>query len=222
MLPLKDVNPTRSFPVITFILILINTVVFFIEVFYNKELIVQNYGISFNKLFYLKDYKTLITYMFLHANFTHLFFNMFYLWMFGNNIEDELGAFKFLLFYMLGGIVAAILQLLFISDVNINLIGASGAVSAILGAYLKLYPTTPILIFIFIGLTYVPAFVFIIFWFIFNLLNLFFNFYSNVAYLAHIAGFIFGFLFIDIFKNLFSFKTKKRGSKTKKRRKYFY
>jgi membrane associated rhomboid family serine protease len=219
MLPLKDINPTRSFPVITFILILINIIVFFIEVFYNKELIVQNYGLSFNKLFYLRDYKTLITHMFLHANFTHLFFNMFYLWIFGNNIEDELGAFKFLLFYILGGIVAAILQLLFISDVNINLIGASGAVSAILGAYLKLYPTAPILtlyfFFIFIGLTYVPAFVFIIFWFIFNLLNLFFNFYSNVAYLAHIAGFIFGFLFIDIFKNLFSFRTKKR-------RKYFY
>jgi len=216
MLPLKDINPTRSFPVITFILILINVIVFFIEVFYNKELIVQNYGISFKKLFYLKDYKTLITYMFLHANFTHLFFNMLYLWMFGNNIEDKLGAFKFLLFYILGGIVAAILQLLFISDVDINLIGASGAVSAVLGAYLKLYPTAPILIFfIFIGLTYVPAFVFIIFWFIFNLLNLFFNFYSNVAYLAHVVGFIFGFLSIDIFKNFFYFKTKRR-------RKFFY
>ncbi|MGB9638153.1 MAG: rhomboid family intramembrane serine protease [bacterium] len=210
MLPLKDINPTKNFPVVTLLIIIINVIVFILEITFSKELIVEKYGLSFKSLFYLHDYKTLITHMFIHGNFSHIFFNMFYLWIFGNNIEDELGSFRFLLFYLIGGITAAIPQVLFTNNIDINLIGASGAVSAILGAYLKLYPTAPILtvyfIFIFIGFTYIPAFIFIILWFIINLLNLLFNYSSNVAYLAHIIGFIFGFLFIDLFR---FFKAKK-------------
>ncbi len=219
MLPLKDINPTNNFPFFTVLIILINVGVFILEIIFPKELIIQTYGLSFKKLFYLKEYYTLITHMFIHGDFFHLFFNMFYLWIFGNNIEDKLGGVKFLIFYFLGGILSALVQVIFIENININLIGASGAVSAILGAYLKLYPTSPILtlyfFFVFIGLTYIPAFVFIILWFFINLLNLFFNFSSNIAYLAHIVGFIYGLLFVNLFYNLF------KKNKYKKRRKYF-
>ena len=220
MIPLKDINPTNNFPFVTTLIILINIIVFILEIIFSKELIVEKYGLSFKNLFYSKEYYTLISHMFIHGNFFHLFFNMFFLWIFGNNIEDELGSFKFLIFYLIGGILAALIQIIFIENIDISLIGASGAVSAVLGAYLKLYPTAPILtlyfFLIFIGLTYIPAFVFIVFWFLVNVFNLFFDSSSNVAYLAHIIGFIYGFLFINLFYGFF--KTKKY----KKRKKYFY
>ncbi len=144
---------------------------------------------------------TFFSSMFMHGSLLHLLGNMLYLWIFGNNIEDRLGAGKFILFYLLGGIAADFAHLLFNLNSFIPVIGASGAVSAVMGAYLILYPQARIvsLLFLFIFFTTVeiPAFFFLVFWFLMQF------FYagsaSGIAWLAHVGGFIAGILMLKLF-----------------------
>jgi membrane associated rhomboid family serine protease len=142
--------------------------------------------------------------MFLHGSILHIGFNMLYLWIFGNNIEDVLGPMKFILFYFLGGLIAHAMHIASDPSSIIPTVGASGAISAVMGAYLLLYPKARIMtllwIFIFIQLTFIPAFVIIIYWFVIQLVSGFVSLGGQmgggVAWFAHIGGFLGGIFLI--------------------------
>lgn len=143
---------------------------------------------------------TIFTSMFIHGGFLHIIGNMLYLWIFGNNIEDRLGHLGFFAFYIMSGICAAVFQLFYDPASELPMIGASGAVSGILGAYLVAYPyariKTLLIIIIFIKIVDVPAVLLLTIWFFMQFL------YANVdgiAWYAHVGGFIFGLLFGLIF-----------------------
>ncbi len=213
--PLKDDNPIKTFPYMTIMLIIVNCIVFFIEVSMGRyrDYFVAGYGVVPYEIMHAHDinptvplgpYITLITSLFLHGSFWHLLMNMWFLWIFGNNIEDIEGHFKFLIFYLLGGIAASFLQIIRDTSSTIPVIGASGAVSAVLGAYILKFPRarikTLLFIFIFITLINVPAVAFIGIWIFMQLLYSIMRAGSNVAWFAHIGGFIFGLLTVKIFE----------------------
>jgi membrane associated rhomboid family serine protease len=143
---------------------------------------------------------TVFTSMFLHGGFFHVGGNMLYLWIFGNNVEDTVGHKRFLLFYLLAGIAAASFQFFYDPASIVPMIGASGAVSGILGAYLILYPyariKTLLIIVIFIKIVELPAVVLLTIWFFMQVLN---SGVGGVAWHAHIGGFLFGLIAIKIF-----------------------
>ena len=120
------------------------------------------HGVDLNPQVALGPYITLLTSLFLHGSFLHLLGNMWFLWIFGNNIEDSVGSFKFLIFYLLGGVAASFLQIAFSASSTVPVIGASGAISAVLGAYILKFPRarikTLLFLFIFVTLINVPAF----------------------------------------------------------------
>lgn len=153
---------------------------------------------------------TVFTSMFLHGGFLHLGGNMLYLWIFGNNIEDAMGHGRFLVFYLLAGIVAAFAQFFYDPASNIPMIGASGAVSGVLGAYLVLYPyariKTLLFIVIFIKIVELPAILLLTIWFFMQVM---YSQLEGVAWYAHIGGFVFGLIMIK----LFSKKPPMRGKK---------
>ena len=144
---------------------------------------------------------SLIFSLFMHGSWLHLLGNMLFLWIFGNNIEDRLGRVKFVFFYLLCGIAASLTHVLFNLDSLVPVIGASGAVSGVMGAYLALFPTARVrtLVFLFILATTmdIPASVFLVFWFLFQFLSA--GGGSGIAWLAHVGGFILGFLLVKIF-----------------------
>jgi membrane associated rhomboid family serine protease len=208
MIPLKDERPTENFPYITISLIVANVAIFiyqltagrpFTEAFALKPYYVFNEPNTFN-------YFTFVSSMFLHGSIGHLLGNMLFLWIFGDNIEDTLGKFKYLIFYLLCGVAAGLIHAFFHMDSRIPTLGASGAISGILGAYIVLFPRTRILalipIFYFIRLMYVPAKFFLGVWFIFQFLYLASPRSHGVAFLAHIGGFIVGFFLIQLFTRL--------------------
>jgi len=213
--PLKDENPTKTFPYMTILLIIINTIIFIVELSFGRyrNYVVAGYGVIPFEITHAVDidpkvplgpYITLITSLFLHGSFWHLAGNMWFLWIFGNNIEDIVGHSKFLMFYMLGGIAASFLQILVNPSSSIPVIGASGAISAILGAYILKFPRarikTLLFLFIFITVINVPAVTFIGIWFLFQLFSGVSGSASNVAFYAHIGGFLFGLFTIKLFQ----------------------
>ena len=143
---------------------------------------------------------TVFSSMFLHGGFFHLGGNMLYLWIFGNNIEDAMGHGRFVLFYLMAGTVAALAQYLYDPSSSIPMVGASGAVSGILGAYLVLYPharvKTLLFIIIFIKIIELPAIVLLTIWFF---MQVFYSQLEGVAWYAHIGGFIFGLVTVRFF-----------------------
>lgn len=161
---------------------------------------------------------TVMTSMFMHGGFLHLGGNMLYLWIFGNNIEDWLGHVRFLLFYLAGGIVAAYSHAFMINGSTIPMVGASGAVSAVLGAYLLLYPRARVLTLVFLGffvtVIRLPALIVIGFWaiiqFVSGLSTMESDVSGGVAWFAHIGGFIFGIMIVMLNKR----KRKTRRLKT--------
>jgi len=213
--PLKDENPTKSFPYMTVIFIAVNICIFIAELLMgsSRGYFVAKYGVvpfeitravDLNPKVLLGPYITLVTSLFLHGSLFHLLGNMWFLWIFGNNIEDIMGSFRFVIFYLLGGIVASLLQILIFASSTIPIIGASGAVSAVLGAYILKFPRarvkTLLFIFIFITVINVPAGVFIGIWFFIQLISSVGRMASNVAWFAHIGGFLFGLLCIKLFQ----------------------
>ncbi len=208
MIPLRDENPTENFPYITVGLIVINAAVFiyqliagrgFTETFALKPLYVFEQPGIFN-------YFTFISSMFLHGSVGHILGNMLFLWVFGDNVEDILGKTKYIIFYLVCGIAAGLLHVLFNMDSKIPTLGASGAISGILGAYLVLFPRARVLtlipIFYFIRLIYVPAKFFLGIWFIFQFLYIASPQSHGVAFLAHIGGFLTGIGLIGIFTGI--------------------
>ena len=197
MIPLYDENKKKGIPFITILLIILNSYIYFLSL--STTFYLDNYAFSFNDLYNGKLY-TILTSLFLHQNIIHLLGNMLFLWVFGKNIESRIGSFKFLIFYMFCGFSSVLSYALFESSGS--LIGASGATSGILGAYLILFPRnkikTIVPIVFFWTIASVPAFVFIIIWFLIQLLSL--GSSDMVAYSAHIGGFISGMLLIKKFK----------------------
>ncbi|MGQ9618687.1 MAG: rhomboid family intramembrane serine protease [Candidatus Aminicenantia bacterium] len=208
-IPFKDENPTRRFPFITVFLILTNILIFLYQhlspegiVYYIKHMSLIPYEITHFVSFHFRVSPplTFITSLFMHGDIFHITGNMLYLWIFGNNVEDFLGPIKFIIFYILSGIVASLTHIIFHPNSTVPLVGASGAISGILGAYLLLFPYARIHTFVFlffiIKIIQVPAYFILIFWFLWQLINIGI---SGIAWFAHIGGFLFGLFFISFF-----------------------
>jgi len=214
--PLKDDNPTNTFPIMTVGLILANCLVFYHQLTLSlpasQRFIFEwgaiPYQIVHGEVLYgrglFPPFFTLFSSMFLHGGFMHLIGNMLYLWIFGNNIEDTLGHLRFLIFYLLTGLSAALLQVFSDPQSTTPMIGASGAVAGVLGAYLLLFPHARILtlmfIFVFIRMIRVPALVVLGFWFFIQLLGITAGAETGVAFFAHIGGFVAGLVMVKIFQ----------------------
>ena len=213
MIPFKDDNPTLTFPFVTIGLIALNIIVFIWEIMQpGGQQIPLMYGAIPHNLFSLEKTQpispamTIFTSMFLHAGLLHVAGNMLYLWIFGNNIEDSLGHFRFLLFYLFSGIVAAFGHAFTDSQSMIPMIGASGAVSGILGAYILLFPQARVHTLIFFGFFFqvvrIPAVIVIGFWIAIQLISGFASKgalqQGGVAWFAHIGGFLAGLLTIKL------------------------
>jgi len=225
--PLKDINPTNRTPVVTIALIAANVLVFLYQLSLGPRLglFIAAYGAVPYEITHATDlvghyagspvvqaagppivWLTLLTSMFMHGGFMHIAGNMLYLWIFGNNIEDLMGPAKFLLFYIGGGLVAALVHVLSTPNSPIPTVGASGAVSAVLGAYLVAYPRARVVclvfLLVFIQLVTVPAMVVLLFWFVIQALqgvaSLGIEHTSGVAWFAHIGGFAAGYLGIRV------------------------
>lgn len=215
MIPYKDDNPTERFPYLTIALIGINILVFLIQITYpvRLERIVYSYGaipralLTFREVQPIHPLLTIFTSMFMHGSILHLASNMLYLWIFGNNIEDQLGYGKFILFYLLCGVAAAYSHALTNPSSTTPMIGASGAISGILGAYLLLFPRARVHTVIFLGffiqVVRLPAVVVIGFWIVLQFINGMVTAsqvsHGGVAWFAHIGGFLVGIFCIKIF-----------------------
>jgi len=211
VIPLKDENPTRLVPVVTVSLIALNVLTYIWQASLGPD---EHYGILRWGLtplelrgvftyahgdFSPRPMVTVFTSMFLHGHLLHLAGNMLFLWIFGDNVEETLGHLRFILFYLATGAAGSLTQVFTSADPTVAMIGASGAISGVLGAYLILYPLARIVTFVplffYFTIVRVPAFVFIIFWFVIQLLG---GVASSggtgggIAFLAHIGGFVAG------------------------------
>ncbi|MBE9256193.1 MULTISPECIES: rhomboid family intramembrane serine protease [Dolichospermum] len=213
MFPLYDENPTRITPYFTYGLIGMNVLVFLHEISLSNlqlEQFFQLYAVIPQELTinWSGEWTTLFTSQFLHGGWWHLISNMIYLWVFGNNIEDRLGHFKYLLFYLTCGAIAALCQWFIGMYSTIPSLGASGAISGVLGAYLIWFPQARITTLVFLGFFIttinIPALVIIGIFFIQNLIAGFASLQTaakmsvetgGVAYWAHLGGFIVGSIF---------------------------
>ena len=212
MFPLKDDNPTQTKPIVTIALIAICVCIFLYQFSLSHSentFIINSFGMKPKELFLnpgLTNYSTIFSSMFLHGGFMHLIGNMLFLWIYGNNIEDAMGHIKFLLFYFVCGLAAALSQALVTPNSDIPMIGASGAVSGVLSAYLLLYPkarvSTLIFIFFFITVIRIPAGILILIWFATQLINANLTDPNSpgVAWFAHIGGFLMGILLLPFSK----------------------
>jgi membrane associated rhomboid family serine protease len=213
IIPLKDNIPTSTVPIITICLILVNIFIFVWNGMITDTAMAQIVGrfafvpkemnIALNSRPDLIPYNilTMFTSMFLHGGVLHIAGNMLYLWIFGNNVEDSISRGRFILFYALSGMIAAGFQYTTDPGSAIPMIGASGAVSGILGAYLVLFPYARIktLIFLFVFFTTfdMPAILLLSIWF---LIQIMFSGGQGVAWFAHIGGFVFGLVAIYLFR----------------------
>jgi membrane associated rhomboid family serine protease len=215
VLPLRDNVPTRSFPVVTVGLIVANVLVWVLYQLPDldgsvTELAYQPCEVVNTCTTVGQDWEvTAFTSMFMHGSWSHLLGNMLFLWIFGNNVEDALGHLRYLLFYLAGGLAATATQtfvtLMWSSDADAAIpnLGASGAISAVLGAYIVLLPNAKVLTIIFFVLREVPAGLFLGVWFLFQLIDGGTSLAhpesgGGVAFFAHIGGFAFGVLTIKL------------------------
>jgi len=219
MLPLRDVNPTRSLSIMTIILIAINVLVFIYELILGPQLegFVQSWAIIPYEITHGVDlppasiqpiYLTLLTAMFLHGGFVHIAGNMLFLWIFGNNIEDAMGSLRFLVFYLLCGLGSGAFHVAFNANSMVPTVGASGAVAGVLGAYLVAFPrarvSTLVPLFVFFTVITLPAVVVLGFWFVIQLLSGMESLRmvqgGGVAWWAHVGGFVLGMFLLPIFQ----------------------
>jgi membrane associated rhomboid family serine protease len=200
-IPLKDENPTQRFPIVTVILIALNILIFLYQVFSPQGLEYHVFRMGaipyeithFTTVTFFPRIApplTLLTSMFIHGGILHLFGNMLYLWIFGNNIEDFLGPFRFILFYLISGLGASLIHIAFHPSSRVPMIGASGAIAGVLGAYFLLYPEARVLTLVLIWILPVPAFIILGLWFVAQVMNI--GIGGGVAWFAHIGGFLIG------------------------------
>ena len=212
-----DDSDRRSFPVVTILLIVVNVLVFLLQLAQGTGLehFVMKWSVvpleysqhtDLAPLIPLPFWSTLLSSMFMHGGWLHLFGNMLYLWIFGDNVEDAMGKVKFLIFYVICGVAAALAQIMVDSHSQIPSLGASGAISGVLAAYLVLFPHRRVRVLMLRTITYMPAIVVIGLWF---LLQLFSGIgqvaqteqTGGVAYAAHVGGFVAGLLLVWVFRS---------------------
>lgn len=208
MIPLSDIDRRPlSLPVITISIVGINIIVFLIELMMGKSFIIR-WSFIPAEIASGKHITTILTSLFLHGGFMHIIGNMIYLWAFGPEMEDAMGKYLYLLFYFSGGILASFAQVVINPASTIPNLGASGAIAAVMGAFIVKFPHDRIRTIIFLGwfvtISFVPSIVLIGFWFGLQLLNGFGSFVKHqaggIAYMAHIGGFMFGMVFGYLFK----------------------
>jgi membrane associated rhomboid family serine protease len=199
LIPLGDASRRpRRFAVVTLLIILTNAYVFLRELM-EGDAFVARWALIPANVVHGHSLITLVTGTFLHAGWLHIIGNMVFLWAFGPGIEDAMGRGRYLVFYLIGGVVAMLAQVAGDPSSQIPCLGASGAIAAVMGAFIVMYPRDKIRSFvwilIFIRITYIPAVLLIGFWFLIQLVD--FGLVANVktggvAYLAHVGGFLFG------------------------------
>jgi membrane associated rhomboid family serine protease len=209
MIPLRDVVPSRTTPYVTIGIIALNALAFWFELSLSggaRQGFLREFGIVPAEF----GWTTLVSSMFLHGGWLHIIGNMWYLWIFGDNVEDRLGHGRYLVFYLMCGALAGLAQTLVTPDSYVPTIGASGAIAGVMGAYFVLYPHSRVLtlipLFIFIEIIEIPAIFFLGFWF---LMQLFSGAGSiarttgsqgGVAFWAHVAGFLVGLVGVFVFR----------------------
>ena len=215
MIPLRDDNPAQRVPVVTRLLIVLNVLVFVVELSQGDGLpeFLRDWGLVPGRLFASftgetslpVELSTVFISLFLHGGWLHLIGNMWYLWIFGDNVEDRMGSWRFLGFYLAAGFVAAVLHSALNPGSPIPTVGASGAIAGVLGAYAMAFPRARVMtlipIFFFFQVVAVPALVLLGIWFVFQFIAGTMSFGSGsggVAWWAHIAGFAFGFIVMGL------------------------
>ncbi len=222
MLPIRDDLPSRGKPYVNYILIAVNIFVFLYELGLGKALnwFILRYGVIPYEYTHFVDIFppsaipiNLITSMFIHGGFMHVFGNMLYLWIFGDNVEDAMGHLRYFIFYLICGIIASLTHIFMSVNSKVPSIGASGAISGVLGAYLVLYPRAGVITLIpdpftfglFYRLVRIPALVVLGFWFLIQFFNgilslpISYGSRGGVAWFAHIGGFIAGLVLVNRF-----------------------
>lgn len=206
MLPIRDHNPSRRVPYVTYVLMAANILIFlsYVSLFNEPRSInafFQNWAMIPGNVSNGEDYFTLLTSMFLHGGWMHLAGNMLFLWIFGDNLEDQFGHVGFTLFYLVCGLLAGAAHLMADPSSNIPTVGASGAIAGVMGGYLLLFPRARVdillILIVFFRIFSVPAWVMLGLWFGFQIFNgvAVDPAGGGVAYWAHAGGFVFGFLF---------------------------
>lgn len=215
MLPLRDTTPCRTYPVVNTALIACNVLLYVVELgqgaglnrfLYTYGLVPARYAVEPIAGYFTTGQQlfALVSFMFLHGGFLHLLGNMWSLYIFGDNIEDRLGPVRYLLFYLLCGLTSGITHMVLNLDSNVPVIGASGAIAGVMGAYFILYPNAKILtlipIFFLPYFIEIPAYVFLGFWFFLQFISAAGSSgASGIAWWAHVGGFIFGIIFLKAF-----------------------
>jgi len=216
MIPIRDAIRSKNFPAVNVFLIGLNIIAFLWELLQGPNLKEVFYLYGMVPLRYsnpelaahftsFQQYFPFLTSMFLHGGFLHIIMNMWFLYIFGDNIEDRLGHIRYLVFYLFCGVAAGLVHLFTNWNSNIPTIGASGAISGVMGAYLLLHPRSKILtlipIFFFFQFVEIPAFIFLVFWLFMQLFSASFTpkNVGGVAFWAHIGGFVAGLIFIKLF-----------------------
>ena len=210
MIPLRDIIPSRTTPVVTISLIALNILVFIYELSLGRA--VDAFTLYYGLVPAAFSWVAVFTSMFVHGGFMHVAGNMLYLWIFGDNVEDRMGHGRFLVFYLLCGVAAALAQTITVPDSVVPMVGASGAIAGVMGAYFVLYPRSRIVtlipIFFFFQIVEVPAILFLGVWFVMQFLSGVGSIVSSVsggsmggiAFWAHIAGFVAGISGVVVFR----------------------
>jgi membrane associated rhomboid family serine protease len=199
MFPIGDDDSARrTTPVVTYALIALNVLFFFVELS-GGDPFIEHWSVVPRRLLANpgSDFPTIFTSMFMHAGWLHLGGNMLYLWIFGDNVEDSFGHLKFLIFYLLCGVAATLAQLAFSTGSNVPNLGASGAIAGVLGAYILLFPRGQVKVLMGRGVIPMPALVVIGFWIVLQFVSGIGSITNSaetggVAYMAHIGGFLAG------------------------------
>jgi membrane associated rhomboid family serine protease len=206
MIPLRDSHPSNHTPIVTFILIAVNSLIFLYQVSlgeFEMNEFIHTYAIVPAKL----QYGSMVTSMFLHGGWMHLIGNMWFLWIFGDNVEDILGPFKYLLFYLACGVLAAMAQLPFNAGSQIPILGASGAIAGVMGAYLVKFRHSQITTLIPLGFIFltrdIPATFMIGYWIVLQVISGVLDLgramdTGGVAFFAHVGGFVAGLVLIQL------------------------
>lgn len=214
MFPIKDTIRSRTFPMVTWFLIISNALVFVfelsqspsqLEAFIDRFGLIPAYVQAFNPL----TWYPFLTHMFIHGGWLHIISNLWILFIFGDNVEDRLGSMRFLLFYLLGGVAAGLLQNYVSQNANLPSIGASGAIAAVLGAYILFYPRARVItlipIFFIPWFIEIPAVIFLGIWFVTQIYSGVLALagttgdFGGVAWWAHVGGFLFGLILARLF-----------------------
>ena len=209
MIPLRDVIPSRTTPYVTVAIIILNALAWLFEISMPREnltVFLQVWGVVPAAFIPV----TLVSAMFLHGSWSHVIGNMWYLWIFGDNVEDRLGHGRFIFFYLLCGVVASLGQILLDPGSTLPMIGASGAIAGVMGAYFVLYPQSRVLtlipLIIFWEIVELPAIMLLGFWFLMQLFSAGAiaatanSQAGGVAFMAHVAGFVTGLVGVFIFR----------------------